>query len=40
VLISCDALSSPTGPKDLDTYSHVLPGMGDSLANTMDEAFG
>lgn len=24
----------------LDTYSHVLPGMGDSLADTMDEAFG
>ena len=24
----------------LDTYSHVLPGMGDSLADTMDEALG
>jgi integrase len=24
----------------LDTYSHVLPGMGASLADTMDEAFG
>jgi len=24
----------------LDTYSHVLPGMVDSLADTMDEAFG
>ena len=24
----------------LDTYSHVLPGMGDGLADTMDEAFG
>jgi integrase len=24
----------------LDTYSHVLPGMGDSLADTIDEAFG
>jgi len=21
----------------LDTYSHVLPGMGDGLADTMDE---
>ena len=24
----------------LDTYSHVLPGMGDGLADTMDEALG
>ena len=24
----------------LDTYSHVLPGMDDALANTMDEALG
>jgi integrase len=24
----------------LDTYSHVLPGMGDRLADTMDEALG
>jgi integrase len=24
----------------LDTYSHILPGMGDCLADTMDEAFG
>ena len=24
----------------LDTYSHVLPGMGHGLANTMDEALG
>ena len=24
----------------LDTYSHVLPGMGDELADTMDEALG
>jgi hypothetical protein len=26
--------------RSLDTYSHVLPGMGDTLADTMDEAFG
>jgi integrase len=24
----------------LDTYSHVLPGMGDGLADTMDHAMG
>ncbi len=24
----------------LDTYSHVLPGMGDRLADAMDEALG
>ena len=24
----------------LDTYSHVLPGLGDGLADTMDEALG
>ncbi len=24
----------------LDTYSHVLPGMSDGLADTMDEALG
>jgi integrase len=24
----------------LDTYSHVLPGMGDGLADAMDEALG
>jgi hypothetical protein len=24
----------------LDTYSHVLPGMGDGLADSMDEALG
>jgi integrase len=24
----------------LDTYSHVLPGMGDSLADAIDEALG
>ena len=24
----------------LDTYSHVLPGMGDAAAGAMDEAFG
>jgi integrase len=24
----------------LDTYSHVLPGMGDGIANTMDDALG
>lgn len=24
----------------VDTYSHVLPGMGDGLADTMDEALG
>jgi len=24
----------------LDTYSHMLPGMGDGVADTMDEAFG
>lgn len=24
----------------LDTYSHVLTGMGDGLADTMDEALG
>jgi integrase len=23
----------------LDTYSHVLPGMGDELADAMDNAF-
>jgi integrase len=24
----------------LDTYSHVLPSMGDGLADTMDDALG
>jgi integrase len=24
----------------MDTYSHVLPGMGDGLADNMDEALG
>jgi integrase len=24
----------------LDTYSHVLPGMGDGLADAMDDALG
>lgn len=24
----------------LDTYSHVLPGMGDGLAEAMDDALG
>jgi site-specific recombinase XerD len=35
-----ELLGHSTKAITLDTYSHVLPGMGDSLANTMDQAFG
>ena len=32
-----ELLSHSTIGVTLDTYSHVLPGMGDGLADTMDE---
>jgi integrase len=35
-----DLLGHSTIAITLDTYSHVLLGMGDALADTMDEAFG
>jgi integrase len=35
-----ELLSHSTIGVTLDTYSHVLPGMSDGLADTMDEALG
>ena len=35
-----ELLGHPTITVTLDTYSYVLPGTGNGLANTMDEAFG
>jgi integrase len=35
-----DLLGHSTIAITLDTYSHVLPGMGDAAAGAMDEALG
>jgi integrase len=35
-----ELLGHSTIANTLDTYSHVLPGIGDGTADTMDEAFG
>ena len=35
-----ELLSHSTIGVTLDTYGHVVPGMGDGLADTMDEALG
>lgn len=35
-----DLLRHPNISLTLDTYSHVPPGMGDGLADAMDDALG
>jgi len=35
-----ELLGHATISQTLDTYSHVLPGMGDGLADAMDDALG
>ena len=38
--ISAGRFGQATVAITLDTYSHVLPGMGDAAAGAMDEALG